>query len=433
VWLQPPEVAQGVKVWWLSPVALVSLVALPTTWLSLAIADDRYRALWRTPKVVTLEWTVWFTVGLLVFVAGALVPSALSSPRRVAAWPGLAPVDIRLLERAATILFWLSVTGYAAFVALGARVGLSPGALWASLLNQELYDAGIEEQLGTVPGITTLTQLGIAFAVITGVLMASGRPRRKHLGRLAVVAILALVRAYFITERLAVLELIVPLVVVLVARMSRNRSGARRAAFLPAFMLPVVISIFAIFEYSRSWVFYAAQGGRSFPSFIIERFSGYYVTAYNNGQIRLLHQEETTLPYDVAAAFWTAPGVGSINLYRGLTGVDYESSSTRALTEFGNPEFNNAGGVASPFVDLGLTGGILYYLVAGIVCGVLYRGLQEGRLWGLLLYPLIVLTLLELPRYFFIAQGRAAPSIVALAFVALMVNRSRRRRIGVRL
>ena len=61
-------------VWWLSPLGLIGLIALPTTWLSLAIADERYRALWKTPKSIDLEWTLWFTLGLLLFLVGALLP-----------------------------------------------------------------------------------------------------------------------------------------------------------------------------------------------------------------------------------------------------------------------------------------------------------------------------------------------------------------------
>ncbi len=53
---------------------------------------------------------------------------------------------------------------------------------------------------------------------------------------------------------------------------------------------------------------------------------------------------------------------------------------------YGKPEFNNIGGVATPFVDLGLPGGLVYYVTAGLICGVLYRAYQEGRPLGLLLY-----------------------------------------------
>ncbi|OMQ13759.1 hypothetical protein A7K94_0221315, partial [Modestobacter sp. VKM Ac-2676] len=80
--LPPLDVGQRVGVWWLHPVALVGVVALPTTWLAYAIADERYRALWRTPKVLTLDWTLWFTVGLLLFIGGALLPAARGRARR---------------------------------------------------------------------------------------------------------------------------------------------------------------------------------------------------------------------------------------------------------------------------------------------------------------------------------------------------------------
>ncbi|OMQ14281.1 hypothetical protein A7K94_0217735 [Modestobacter sp. VKM Ac-2676] len=348
-------------------------------------------------------------------------------------WPALSPGDLRLLRGAATVTFWLVIAGYLAFlVAVPARhLARRPGR---AVVGQQLYGVGLRETLGTVPGLTTMTQFGVAFVVVTGVLMvADPASRLLHLRRLAVVFLLALCRAFFLSERLALLELLVPLVVVLVAGLSRRAAGARRAAFLPALLVPLVVGVFAAFEYSRSWVFYKAQGGQSFPTFVVERFAGYYVTAYNNGEIRLRHQTDAALPYDLLSAFWTAPGVGSLNLFRRLTGVDQESSYTDALTTHGNPEFNNTGGVVSPFVDLGLVGGLLFFLLAGLACGLLYRSLQEGRTWGLLLYPVVVLTLFELPRYLYLFQGRATPGLVALVTVVLLVHRGRRRRTGARL
>lgn len=416
-------------VWWLSPLALIGLVALPTTWLSLAVADERYRVLWKTPKSIDLEWTLWFTLGLLLFLGGALLPQ-LRGVRHVPQWPALSTGDLRLLERAATVLFRLTIVGYVAFLIAGARAGLSPTLLLTSLINQELYDLGIRDQLGTVPGVTTMTQFGVAFVVVTGVLMIANGRQRRYVRRIAVVLVLALVRAFFVTERLALLELIVPLLVLVVARMSRTSRGARRATFLPVVLLPVVVVVFGAFEYSRSWVFYRAQGGQSFPTFIVERFAGYYVTAYNNGAIRLLHGEDAGLPNDLWSAFWTAPGIGSMNLFERLTGVDADASYTTTLTQFGNPEFNNYSGVASPFVDLGIVGGLVFFLLAGLLSGALHRSLREARTWGLLLYPVFVLTMLEIPRYFYLGQGRATPALLALVAVALLVNRGRRTRTG---
>jgi oligosaccharide repeat unit polymerase len=417
-------------VWWLSPIALIGLVALPTTWLALAITDDRYRFLWGTPKSVTVEWTVKFTIGLLLFIAGAAVPLAMSRTRAPAAWPGLSRPDLALMSRAATVLFWLTVVGYVGYAVNAARVGLTLNVFYTALTTLNFYDANIRGRLGTVPGVTTFTQFGVAFTILAGLLLAAGEPRAKHVRRLCIVLFLALLRAFFVSERLALLELLVPLLVVGVSSMSRDSTGARRASFLPAVILPLVVAFFGAFEYSRSWVFYKAQGGNSFPAFIIERFAGYYVTAYNNGVIRLEHQPNAALPYDLVQAFWTAPGIGSANLFRTLTGLDQDVSYTDALTNFGNPEFNNQGGVVSPFVDLGTAGALVFFLLLGLACGLLYRSLQQGRIWGLVLYPLMVLTLLEMPRYIYLPQGRAAPGVIALVVVALLVHRGRRRRLG---
>jgi hypothetical protein len=414
--------------WWLTPVGLVALVSLPTTWLALAIPDERYRVLWRTPKYVTPEGTGWATIGLLLFVIGALVPSVMRPAGPVADWPALSRRDLRLLETASTVLFRLTILGYLAFGAAALSAGITPQFLLDALVSQDLYSGGeIEARLGTIAGVTTMTQFAASYVIVTTLLLLSGQPRHHHVRRLAVVAVLTLVRAFFLTERLAILELAVPVLAIAVTRMSRTPRGARRAALMPAVLLPVVVGVFAAFEYSRSWVFYQAQGGRSFPTFIVERFAGYYVTAYNNGQIRLDHDPPVSVPYDLLSALWTAPGIGDARVFERLAGYAQPDTYFAALERYGNPEFNNIGGVATPFVDLGLTGGLVYYVVAGLGCGLLYRAYQEGRPLGLLVYPIAALTLLELPRYVYWSQGRATPALLALAVTAVVVQRARRR------
>ncbi|GHE11791.1 hypothetical protein [Klenkia taihuensis] len=430
----PAEAAVGprrtISVWWLSPAVIIGAVALPTTVLSGLVADDRYRALWRTPKVVDATLVGLFSLGLLLFILGALLPALRGAAPPARTWPGFTARDLRLLGRAQATLFALTMLGYVGFAFATARAGIGLDVFVRVLVDQELYGVGIRDSIGTIPGVTTMTQFGVAFVVVTGLLVSAEGWRRRHAVWVAVVLFLALVRAYFVTERLALLELVVPLVVVLVLGWSRTRAGARRAGLLPLVMLPVVVGVFAAFEYSRSWIFYQAQGGQSFPVFVVERFAGYYLTAYNNGAIRLLHQPDSGLPYDLWAAFWTAPGIADLDLYRRLTGLDELQVYGEALASFGNPEFNNTGGVASPFVDLGWVGGLLFFLLAGFLCGVLYRSVRAGRATGLLFYPLVVLTLLELPRYVYIAQGRATPALLAFLVIGVLLNRSRRNSAG---
>jgi hypothetical protein len=131
-------------------------------------------------------------------------------------------------------------------------------------------------------------------------------------------------------------------------------------------------------------------------------------------------------PYETLAAFWTAPGIGSLNLWSVLNGSrDNAQAYLDVLTEHGTPEFNNSSGLAAPFVDYGIPGGLVYMLAAGVVLGLLYRSFLESSPTGLLIYPILFLGVVELPRYINWSQGRVFPSIVAAAVIAIVMRRSR--------
>jgi hypothetical protein len=192
---------------------------------------------------------------------------------------------------------------------------------------------------------------------------------------------------------------------------------------------------FGVFEYFRSWTYYRNHGGTSYTDFVLTRFAGYYSTALNNGHLQLQHlQWPGRLPYDTIEAFWVAPGIEKMNLYEKLSG--HVPPHTRGasdplydamLAHFGNPEFNNGSGYVSPFLDYGTFGGLLTFLLIGIVAGILYRGFRQGSPFGLLMYPVMFTGLLEIPRYFYWSQGRATYAWIGLVIVAVLMSRTEAR------
>ena len=143
----------------------------------------------------------------------------------------------------------------------------------------------------------------------------------------------------------------------------------------------------------------------SFAEFAVSRFVGYYATALNNSHLVLQHMQwPNRIPYETMEALWTAPGVKQAHLYQMLGGRPPPFSSGTdsmyfgVLDHFANPEFNNEGGYVTAFIDYGRWGGIVYFLLVGVIVGLLYRGFLHGRPFGLFLYPILFLGLLELPR-----------------------------------
>jgi hypothetical protein len=237
------------------------------------------------------------------------------------------------------------------------------------------------------------------------------------LRRLVLVVFLGLTRALFLSERLALIELAVPVaaVVFAVGQPVRRRSRQVLVQLGPVLFLPVVVGAFGVFEYFRSWVFYAPLKQQSFLSFMLDRLAGYYATAYNNGALALhaAHGVER-LPYQSVEVLWTAPGAGLLDLYGRLSFGATPTSFDTLLAQHANPEFNSPGGLAIPFLDYGTVGGFVFLFLVGSLIGTVYRELRDGTSWATLVYPLLVTGLFELPRYLYWAQGRITPALLGL-------------------
>jgi hypothetical protein len=419
-----PERLRGL--WWLSPPGAVCLIVLPTLLLAAISSDATFRTSWGTPKALTDATVELFLVGTLLFVLGAAWPQIgrrLSRQHRN--WPGFTDAQWRVVARAEGPLFWATMLGYAGFVLSGLRHGLGLEQFRAALIGQDTFEGGVKQALTPIPGVTTLTEVGIAYVVVGFLLLARQADRRTR-WRIAIVFALGLGRTFFVAERLALIELAVPALAVLALRHVDTVGRRARAALLaaPLLLIPAALVAFGAFEYSRSWVFYSARTSQTFPEFVVNRFEGYYATAYNNGQLTLTYDRYPgRLPYHSLEALWTAPGADQLGLYEALSGRDHAVVYDAILTQHGNPEFNSPSGVAIPFVDFGVAGGALFLFVGGSVLGWLYRRCCEGGPMATLVYPVFVTGLFELPRYLYWTEGRLTPSLVALAVVGVAVGR----------
>lgn len=420
-----------VGLWWLSPPGAVLLIVPVTLGLAVALSPVDFLDYFRTPKTLTSSTATLFAAGAGVLVLGALLTQVGRRPTvRGGSWPWLDTRQLALLHRASTVLFRVTMVGYASFVLSALRNGVRPADVVAAFLQQDVSSGDLESRIGTVPGITTLTQVGVAYVVVAALLLLHGRDRRTLL-RLAALLLVTVVRAFLLTERLALVEMVVPALAVLAARASRTTSSRRRFLLRVA-PLPLVVLLiagFAATEYSRSYTFFKTQSDDGLLVFSVKRLGGYYATAYNNGQVLLDHGDYPgRLPYTSLEAVWTAPGVEQVDLYDRLTGRDRELAYDRLLTTYASPEFNNPGGLPAPFVDFGPAGGLVLLFGIGVATGVGYRAFAAGRPAGLLLYPVAVTGLLELPRFLYWTLGRTVPTVLALLLVISALHRLDRRR-----
>jgi hypothetical protein len=290
-----------------------------------------------------------------------------------------------------------------------------PGLLLEVLRGQSMNLRGA---ISTTPGVTTMTQFGVAYVIAYAALRGSrARPLAlwEHAG-MGLVLLLAVVRVVAWSERLAAIELIVAFGVTRLAFV-RIR-GARAWALATALPLAAPLLLYGAFtatESVRSWEFYRDQYS-SVWEFSFERLTAYYATAANNGA-GLLTEDPHWPVYSgryVAEWLYLMPGIGP-RLQAALG--DAHLLYNEFLERFARPEFNNPTGLFTVVFDVGYLGSALYFLACGALIGALWNGWRRWQPAGVLFYPMAALFMVELLRFNYFAATRFFP--IALALGAL--------------
>jgi len=414
------------EIWWLDPAWVVGVMGAILVAAAFIVPEWMYRVYWRTPKYFDDTQARMTLACVGVFVIGA----AAGAFRR---FYGNRPPDEnwadripwRLAHRIFNISFYLSLVAYvvwaAAAVARGANLALALGVLHgdkgASYVMKEVY-------LKTISGVTSLTQLGMVVMVL-GVLIGVTHGWRRVLPKFVILFAITLVCALMNSERLALMELLVP-AVVLVVRLVAMESPRFLGRWWPVLRAAPLLGyggllmVFGASEYFRSWINYYAGGDLGFWQFVSLRLLGYYVTALNNGALLTQRIDPTGAPFFTMHMLWRFPVLSGIvdSIYPNFAmASDDTDPYMQFLTVEANPEFNNGGGFLLPILDFGFVGALLYWLVAGLICGILYRLFQQKRPAGLLMYPIIFLGAIELTRIIYWAEGRGlVPMVVLIGF-----------------
>lgn len=418
---RPPP---GRRVWWLAPHWLLLLTVVPSAVAALLAPSRWYNELWRTPKYVDAAAVVYVAAAVAALLAGLV-----AGQRLIARHPS-SPLDRTdatthgVLVRSARVLLALTIVGYVAYILAAARSGIGPADIVAVLQGLNNFDEPLKDRLGNIPGLTTLTQCGAAFIVVEAVLSTRCGDRRFTKYAVALLVVCA-ARALLMSERLALIEVVLPFVLTRVLT-GRRRSARRErvVALAPVLAVPALLVGFGAMEYARSWVWYSQNSDFTFVEFVGARLTGYYATSYNNGEMRRQFDHyPQRLPFESVELFWQFPAVEALLPYDEVTDGPTKPESFDVLLErHANPEFNSPGGYLSPIIDLGLPGGLAFLAVVGTLIGAAHAASRANAVLGLLLYPICCVALLEWPRYQYLSQGRALPMLLCLLVVGIRVN-----------
>ena len=278
--------------------------------------------------------------------------------------------------------------------------------------------SSIRDVTTTTPGITTMTQFGVAYVIAYAAMRSSHARPTARWEQAAMVAVFALgvIRAVAWSERLAVIELVVAYVVARLAytRVMRERTWSLATAVPLA--APVLLYVaFTVTEYFRSWPYFVNDYD-SVWEFSFERLIAYYATASNNG-IGLLVENRLWPEYTgrhVVEWLYLMPGVGEV--LRESMG-DVQTQYFYFLSRFARPELNNQSGLFPLVFDIGYVGSMLYFVAAGVLVGALWDGWRRQARAGVLFFPMAMMFLVELLRFNYFASSRFFPVAVALVLI----------------
>jgi len=413
-----------------SPLTLVFGVYIPLFAAFLVTSPSLFRTEFRSVKYLTATSALFYAAAIALFAVGAAYGRTRGLRRPLREAFEQTAVGERYRRRLEPFLFALlsiAVVSYLGWFAVGmARAG-GPTKLLDAWLSNPFY---VKTQLlRTVPGLTTLTQLAVAAIPLAFAFGLLGRRTRARQLAIALF-LLAGARALIFSERLAMLELVVPLIYLV---LSRRTATVPKAVLWGLGLIAAVVVVFGVTELRRTY----AYTHNASPERVTTRFLGYYLTSIDNGSDVIDRHRAATPFANTGSMLWKfpvlggfradyVPGVGTVTLrYEDIFGLDPDTywQPTFAQDDL-NYEYNvftTPGFLAADFGWFALP----VLLVLGIYSGTLYTRAAASP-FHRALYAVWLVGLLEFMRIMYFFDTRAFPAYLAFAAVYLSIARRAR-------
>ncbi|WP_143709925.1 O-antigen polymerase [Kocuria flava] len=411
--------------WWLHPVWALLLMVAGTAAVAIML-PAQYYAVWGTVKFIDAHDSIKMLLGISLVLVGISLAN-FGIPRVKVSHIEVGPAREEFLRKSYRFLFTLTVCGYIFWILIAISEGVNLASLASVIQRDEGAIGELKENSRPVGGLTTLTQFGPVAVAVGFIRRKIGTGGRSYWLLIA----LALLRTVFYAERLALLEVLFPIILISTLTMRKRTVWRPVAQLAPLLAGPLVWVIFALSEYSRSWVYYQSTVSMPFAEWVTSRLLGYYTTSYNNSALFADAWQGTYgAPYVSIQALWNAPGAGLVLGAPTTMGVHPESWWSSVLATQSNPEFTNTGSFLVSFAELGWFGAVIFWTLIGYGVGLLYVSVARGNLVGVIAYCTLFIGLLELPRFMYWTQGRAVPLLLALAIMAWVYARLKSPRIN---
>ncbi|MDU1838678.1 MAG: O-antigen polymerase [Staphylococcus epidermidis] len=292
-----------------------------------------------------------------------------------------------------------------------------------AILNGEMGPGTIRSLVGTIPGLTTLTQLGVVYALfyINQYKYMKLNVRRRYNVYLILIFGMTLFRVLVWSERLAFIELLIAVFVLLISKKDTKKYKSI-VNTLPYLGIIALFIFFGVTEYFRSWKTHYQYIYDDYFQFVATRILDYYYTALNNGAGFLYNSNWPTYNFEYTLNWlYQFPIIGEF-LFESIVKTQ---SYKLFLENYANPEFNNPSGIFVYFYDLGIPLTMVFILLVSFIIGILYREFIQNKGLGSIIYPAIYIGILEILRIPYLTSSRLFPIIlfITLGFIVFRVKK----------
>ena len=395
------------KIWWLHPVWIYFMWTLFSIYCS-TINSKSFYEMYEEPIYINSFNIALYIAFFIVFTLGFF-----SYTSRGKKYNSIIKYPLSKIKKIFLLLYVWVISAYIIwFVNLYISYGNS--IILGLLSNLAGYANMFKDGGGRISGITTFTELAIVVAPLNTYLWCISK-KKIYRNMYIFLLFISILRAIIFSERLAVLEIIIPSLVIYSYYGKIFRSSIIK--FAPILGVVFLLIVFGSFEYFRSWDFYKEAYDGNIISFTIDRVFGYYSISINTECIWINFMEPKFFLDHSLSWLWNLPAFSSVK------DMLWQQPQINILERWGNPEFNNPGGLLFAYNDLGFLGLIIQFIFGRFV-GIVYRGYCKKGFISSLWYSATYLCMLELPRYFFWGSSRAFFAIVAILIIQKYIRKN---------
>jgi hypothetical protein len=415
--------------YWISPYFIPVATILIGILLFVTVPDDLFRSELRVPTKAS-NWDAVIVYGycLIAIVAGVALGSFIL--------PRASDMQSQILRENSSVRLesFFKTLGYSSLFlsSFSYVIFFASGDLSLSVLSNTLQGTRgaiyqLKASMVNTPGLTsfmTLAPWWFVYVIYKFLVL------RKNLTAIEIAASIILLscavfRGFATNERLAIIQLAIPSVVLMPFLKSKWSKTARfLLVFGPIIGITALFFIFAVTEYFRSWApFYAKVSRLDFFDWVSLRLGAYYTTSINNGLVAL-DTEMNGHGYYFFNGIYRLPFIStSLGLDRIREAV--VDQFTLMLSTKLNPEFNNQGGVVVFIWDLGYIWGGLMLVFFGLFANISYNLARHGQVSGYLFYPFFFSQFLELTRVWNFFSPIAVLNLIFVSACLFLIPRKR--------